>query len=80
MLIERPTWALIEFFDLKGYRHCLLFSGMLGRISLHEMDHLEGILISDKTKAKVKYSELESEESFMNFIKENAKYLYLLDI
>ena len=80
MLVERPEWVSIEFTDLEGLTHRVSCNNMVGRVCLHEIDHLEGVLMSDKAKAKTKFSQIEGEENLKKFVGENMKYLYLLDL
>ncbi len=78
MLVERPEWVSLEFTDLKGYVHRVSCDGMVGRVCLHEMDHMDGVLMDSKAKAKVKFSQIEKQEDFMKFVQENTQYLALL--
>ncbi len=40
--IERPYRATVEALDLEGRRRTLTGEGLLARVMLHEIDHLEG--------------------------------------
>ena len=46
--IERQDLIKINFFDEKFNYHSLKFNGILARVILHEYDHIEGILFTDK--------------------------------
>jgi peptide deformylase len=44
---KRPKSIKLEFFDIDGISHVETFSGLDARIIMHEMDHLNGTLLSD---------------------------------
>ena len=46
--VERYKWVEIAYEDERGKKHREIFSGTNARIIQHELDHLDGILISDK--------------------------------
>ncbi len=46
--IERFESINIDFFDENFNSHSLNFNGILSRVILHEYDHIEGILFTDK--------------------------------
>ncbi|MCM1042943.1 MAG: peptide deformylase [Corallococcus sp.] len=52
-LVERPQKISIEYYDGYGQRHQLSAEGYFARVFLHEMDHLDGILFSDKMIKKL---------------------------
>jgi peptide deformylase len=43
--VRRPCEILLEYYDKEGNRHEQEFSGLEARVILHEIDHLDGILI-----------------------------------
>ena len=45
--VARPTEIEIRYDDINGRSHTMLAEGFLARVILHEMDHLDGIVISD---------------------------------
>lgn len=51
-LVKRPKTVKIEAYDKKGKKFRLEATGILGRVILHEYDHLEGILFTDKINPK----------------------------
>jgi len=55
--VERPKWVLLEAFNEKGKKVTLKAQGLLARVFLHESDHLNGILIIDRSKEIYKVSE-----------------------
>ncbi len=46
-LVNRPEWVELRAQDLNGKRIKLKTDGLLARIFLHELDHLDGILFVD---------------------------------
>ena len=44
-LVERPKSVTLEYFDLDGEVHTETFTGFWAKAVMHEMDHLNGILI-----------------------------------
>lgn len=46
--IIRPTEINVLYFDMQGRRHRLRAKGMPARVIQHEIDHLNGILITDR--------------------------------
>lgn len=50
--VERPEKIVVEFLDMKGAKQKLALDGMHAREVQHEIDHLDGILFSDKVLKK----------------------------
>lgn len=46
--VRRPTSVVVEFVDLSGQTRQLSTDGFEARVILHEIDHLDGILILDR--------------------------------
>lgn len=46
--IERPTSIEVEWIDIKWRKMKRKITGFGARVIQHEVDHLDGILISDK--------------------------------
>lgn len=49
--VRRPIWVVLRWQDLSGAEHKARFDGVMGRCLQHELDHLEGVLITDKAAA-----------------------------
>lgn len=45
--VARPTEIEIRYDDINGISHTMTAEGFLARAILHEMDHLDGIVITD---------------------------------
>lgn len=50
--VERPREIKVKFLDEKKRKHILVLKNLNARIVLHEMDHLYGILFTDKIVQK----------------------------
>ena len=48
--VARPEKITVEYFDEFGKKHTRGASGLFARVIQHELDHLEGILFTDKAK------------------------------
>jgi peptide deformylase len=48
--VQRPESIHVEYSDLLGTRHKEWFSGLKSRVIQHEVDHLDGILMTDRMK------------------------------
>jgi peptide deformylase len=47
--VERPLYARVSGQDLRGKRLTLEAAGLEARVLQHEIDHLDGVLILDRT-------------------------------
>ncbi|MCM1533561.1 MAG: peptide deformylase [Corallococcus sp.] len=52
-IVERPKQIEIEYYNRHGEKVSLEAEGYFARVFLHEMDHLDGILFTDKMIRKV---------------------------
>lgn len=52
-LVERPQKIDIIYFDRFGEQKSFHAEDYFARVFLHEMDHLDGVLFSDKMKKKI---------------------------
>lgn len=48
--ITRPKTITVEYQDWNGEVHTQTFTGLTARIFLHELDHMNGIMYTDKVK------------------------------
>lgn len=51
--VDRPDWIRCEYQDIEGNAHAIECNGLFGRCIQHEVDHLNGILFTDRMKKKV---------------------------
>lgn len=52
-LVERPQTVDVEYYDRQGVKRVQHAEGYFARVFLHEMDHLDGILFSDRMIKKI---------------------------
>jgi peptide deformylase len=52
VLVDRLWNVKLEYFDLKGNRQALEAKGELSELLQHEVDHLDGVLATDRMKNK----------------------------
>jgi peptide deformylase len=45
--VSRPNYVMVKGFDLKGKELIIEGKGLLARVLLHELDHLDGVLFID---------------------------------
>ena len=58
--IARPELIIVQYQDLDGNPHKIECDGLLGRCIQHEVDHLNGILFTDRMEKDV-FSEIKKE-------------------
>lgn len=46
--VERWSWVKVNFLDIEGKKYSLKLTDLAARIVQHEIDHLDGILFTDK--------------------------------
>jgi len=56
--VERPLYARVSGLDIEGGRVLLEASGLEARVLQHEIDHLDGVLILDRTNREQRRSAL----------------------
>lgn len=66
-MVWRPDWILVKAQDTNGKPLRIKAEGMLARVFLHEMDHLDGVLFVDRVESpdkvwQVKPEDLQQEE------------------
>lgn len=55
--VNRPEWVKVKYIDIDGKEKVLEGSGLLARAICHEVDHLDGILYTDKIIEEVEVEE-----------------------
>ena len=60
--IERATWIKVQYTTLTGTKIESKLTGFPARVFQHELDHLDGILITDR-KSKEIGSRIKAEEN-----------------
>ena len=61
--IKRAEKATVEAYDFNGKRFARGASGLLAQIFQHEVDHLDGVLFTDKTEQLEEVSRVQNLES-----------------
>lgn len=51
--VERPVKVKVKYRDINGKRTKIKAEGLLARVLQHEIDHLDGVLIIDRTFPKI---------------------------
>jgi|APGre2960657404_1045060.scaffolds.fasta_scaffold07590_4 peptide deformylase len=52
-ITNRPKSVRLSFFDINGVEHVETFNGLEARIVMHEMEHLEGTLLSSHLEENI---------------------------
>jgi peptide deformylase len=48
--VERWEWVKISFIDPEGHKYAMRLEWLAARIVQHEIDHLDGVLFTDKAE------------------------------
>lgn len=56
--VRRPEHIEVRYYDLAGTKHEESLASMVARIYQHEVDHLDGVLFTDRTKKITQGKEL----------------------
>lgn len=51
--VIRYTWVKITFLDPEGRKYAMKLENLAARIVQHEIDHLNGVLFTDKVEGKI---------------------------
>lgn len=51
--VERWTWVKVKFLDQKWVSYTMKLTELAARIVQHEIDHLDGILFTDRLEASI---------------------------
>ncbi|MEW8972764.1 MAG: peptide deformylase [Tissierellaceae bacterium] len=57
--VERPEWVKVKYLDENGEEVIIEAEGLLARVLCHEIDHLDGILYTDKV---IEYIDIEDRD------------------
>ncbi len=49
--VERWSWVRVAFLDLEGKKYAMRLTDLAARIVQHEIDHLDGVLFTDKIQS-----------------------------
>jgi len=74
--ITRPKEVVVEYQDFVGAKHTTRFSGISARCFLHELDHMNGIVYTDRAKPlALKFGLDKRQKTMKTFIKNQTKYM-----
>ena len=62
-MVWRPEWVVVKAQDVNGRPVRLKAEGLLARVFLHEMDHLNGVLFVDRVESPDKLWQVKPEEA-----------------
>ena len=51
--VERYTWVRVNFLDIEWKKYSLKLENLAARIVQHEIDHLDGVLFTDKVTGEI---------------------------
>ena len=71
--VYRPNMIGVEYQDFNGETHTATFSGMTARIFMHELDHMNGITFTHRTKPMALKSGIDKRNKLMYRIERAAK-------
>jgi peptide deformylase len=61
-LVNRPEWVVVKAKDVNGKSIRVKAEGLLARVFLHEMDHLDGVLFVDRVESPEKIWQIKPED------------------
>ena len=74
--ITRPKEIVVEYQDFVGAKHTTRFSGISARCFLHELDHMNGIVYTDRVKPlALKFGLDKRQKTMKTFVKNQTKYM-----
>jgi peptide deformylase len=65
--VKRPEWIKIKYLDIDGKEQILEGEGLFARALCHEIDHLEGILYTDKIIDEVELEDLDEDNDYDSY-------------
>jgi peptide deformylase len=61
-IVSRPEWVVVKAKDVNGKPIRVKAQGLLARVFLHEMDHLDGVLFVDRVESPEKLWQVTPED------------------
>lgn len=71
--ITRPAGVVLEYQDFKGERHVQNFTGISARCVLHELDHMDGIVYTQRVKPLALQQGLKKKQKILGLMKKAQK-------
>jgi peptide deformylase len=73
--ITRPAGVVVEYQDFNGERHVQNFTGISARCVLHELDHMDGIVYTERVKSLALQQGLKKRDKMLNLLNKSQKKL-----
>jgi peptide deformylase len=74
--ITRPKEIVVEYQDFLGVKHTTRFDGISARCFLHELDHMNGIVYTERAKPlALKFGLDKRQKTMKTFVKNQIKYM-----
>ena len=74
--ITRPKEIVVEYQDFLGVKHTTRFDGISARCFLHELDHMNGIVYTERAKPlALKFGSDKRQKTMKTFVKNQIKYM-----
>ena len=73
--ITRPAGVVVEYQDFNGEKHVQNFTGISARCVLHELDHLDGIVYTERTKPLALQQGIKKQQKLLNMMNKAQKNL-----
>ena len=70
--ISRASWVVVEYQDFTGTKHQKRFEGLSARCFLHELDHMDGIVFTQRAKPLALKSGVDKRNKLLRQVKKNA--------
>jgi len=78
--ITRPQEIVVEYQDFLGVKHTTRLNGISARIFLHELDHLDGIVYTERAKPlALKSGQEKRQKTIRNISKAQANYMNMME-
>lgn len=71
--ITRPEGVVLEYQDFNGERHVQNFTGISARCVLHELDHMDGILYTERAKPLSLQQGIKKQKKIFDMVKKSQK-------
>lgn len=77
--ITRPQEIVVEYQDFLGEKHTTRLNGISARCFLHELDHMDGIVYTDRAKPlALKSGQEKRQKTIRNISKAQANYMNMM--
>jgi peptide deformylase len=78
--ITRPQEIVVEYQDFLGVKHTTRLNGISARIFLHELDHMDGIVYTERAKPlALKSGQEKRQKTIREISKSQAEYMNMME-